>query len=132
MIGDLDHATFSNIEQMSLNYVIYSLRPYLVRIERAIMAQILTPLDRQTLFTKFSADALLRGDYLSRMQGYAQARQNGWMSANDIRDLEDMGSIPTEEGGDAYLANGNLRSLKELMNAPAQSTKSGGESKNEG
>lgn len=132
MIGDLDHATFSNIEQMSLNYVIYTLRPYLVRIERAIVAQLLTPLDRQTLFPKFSADALLRGDYLSRMQGYAQARQNGWMSANDIRDLEDMGSIPAEEGGDAYLANGNLRSLKELMNAPVQSTKNGGDKSESG
>ena len=127
MIGDLDHATFSNIEQMSLNYVIYSLRPYLVRIERATVAQLLTPLDRQTLFTKFSADALLRGDYLSRMQGYAQARQNGWMSANDIRDLEDMGDIPAEQGGDAYLANGALRSLTALMNAPAESTKNGGD-----
>lgn len=129
MIGDLDHATFSNIEQMSLNYVIYTLRPYLVRIERAVVAQLLTSIDRQTLFTKFSADALLRGDYLSRMQGYAQARQNGWMSANDIRDLEDMGSIPTEQGGDAYLANGALRSLAALMVAPAESTKNGGESK---
>lgn len=127
MIGDLDHATFSNIEQMSLNYVIYTLRPYLVRIERATVAQLLTPLDRQTLFTKFSADALLRGDYLSRMQGYAQARQNGWMSANDIRDLEDMEDIPTEQGGDAYFANGALRSLAALMNAPAESTKNGGD-----
>lgn len=129
MIGDLEHATFSNIEQMSLNYVIYTLRPYLVRIERAIKAQLLTQLERTVYFPKFSADALLRGDYLSRMQGYALARQNGWMSANDIRDLEDSDSIPTEEGGDAYLANGNLRSLKQLMNASAESTKGGGETK---
>lgn len=125
MIGDLDHATFSNIEQMSLNYVIYSLRPYLVRIERAIAAQLLTQLDRMTLYSKFSVDALLRGDYLSRMQGYAQARQNGWMSANDIRDLDDQDLIPEEEGGNAYLANGNLRSLRALMDAVASTT--GGE-----
>ncbi len=129
MIGDLDHATFSNIEQMSLNYVIYSLRPYLVRIERATVAQLLTQFDRPALYPKFNVDGLLRGDYLSRMQGYAQARQNGWMSANDIRDLEDQDSIPEEEGGNAYLANGNLRSLKELMNAVA-STTTGGETKN--
>ncbi len=129
MIGDLDHATFSNIEQMSLNYVIYTLRPYLVRIERAAVAQLLTPLDRQSLFTKFSVDALLRGDYKSRMDGYAVARQNGWMSANDIRSLEDMDSIPPEQGGDAYLANGNLRSLEKLMTASAESTKNGGDSK---
>jgi hypothetical protein len=59
------------------------------------------------------------------MDGYAVARQNGWMNANDIRELEDADSIPAEEGGDAYLANGNLRSLKELMNASAESAKGG-------
>ncbi len=128
MVGDLEHATFSNIEQMSLNYVIYTLRPYLVRIERAITAQLLTPAERAVIYPKFSVEALLRGDYKSRMDGYAQARQNGWMSANDIRELEDDDSIPAEEGGDAYLANGNLRSLKELMNASAAST-GGGEQK---
>lgn len=127
MIGDLDHATFSNIEQMSLNYVIYTLRPYLVRIERAAVAQLLTSFDRQSLFTKFSVDALLRGDYKSRMDGYAVARQNGWMSANDIRSLEDMDSISSEQGGDAYLANGNMRSLEKLMLASAESTKNGGD-----
>lgn len=124
MIGDLDHATFSNIEQMSLNYVIYTLRSYLVRIERAIIAQLLTQFDRQMLFPKFSIEGLLRGDYKSRMDGYAVARQNGWMSANDIRELEDMDRIPAELGGDAYLANGNLRSLEQLMKASAESTKS--------
>lgn len=129
MIGDLEQATFSNIEQMSLNFVIYTLRPYLVRIERAIIAQLLTKIDRKNLFSKFSVDALLRGDYKSRMEGYALARQNGWMSANDIRNLEDEDSIPVEEGGDAYLANGNLRSLKQLMNASAESAKNGGENK---
>ena len=129
MVGDLDHATFSNIEQMSLNFVIYTLRPYLVRIEKAITAQLLMPQERTTYFPKFSVDALLRGSYLARMQGYAQARQNGWMNANEIRDLEDMDSIPAELGGDAYLANGALRSIAALAAAPAESTKSGGESK---
>jgi HK97 family phage portal protein len=127
MVGDLEHATFSNIEQMSLNYVIYTLRPYLVRIERAITAQLLMPQERSIYFPKFSVEGLLRGDYKSRMEGYAVARQNGWMSANDIRELEDMDHIPAEEGGDAYLANGNLRSLKKLMDASAESTKSGGD-----
>lgn len=130
MVGDLDHATFSNIEQMSLNYVIYTLRPYLVRIEKAITAQLLTPQEQTTYFPKFSVDALLRGSYLARMQGYAQARQNGWMNANEIRDLEDMDSIPDDQGGNAYLANGALRSISALAAAPAESTKSGGENKN--
>lgn len=57
---------------------------------------------------KFNVDGLLRGDYASRMSGYATARQNGWMSANDIRELENLDRIPTEKGGDLYLVNGNM------------------------
>jgi len=71
----------------------------------------------------------LRGDYAARMAGYAVARNNGWMSANDIREKEEMNRIPADQGGDEYLANGNLRSLKVLMNATAAATGNGGESK---
>ena len=60
---------------------------------------------------KFNVDGLLRGDYASRMQGYATARQNGWMSANDIRELEDMNMISEEEGGNLYLVNGSFTKL---------------------
>ena len=60
---------------------------------------------------KFNVDGLLRGDYQSRMNGYAIGRQNGWLSANDIRELEDMNRIPAEQGGDTYLVNGNMLPL---------------------
>lgn len=60
---------------------------------------------------QFNIDGLMRGDYKSRMEGYAIARQNGWMSANDIRALENQNPIPAEEGGDAYLVNGNMISI---------------------
>ena len=56
-------------------------------------------------------EGLLRGDYASRMQGYATARQNGWMSANDIRELENLDRIPAEDGGDLFLVNGNVLPL---------------------
>ena len=56
---------------------------------------------------------LLRGDYQSRMNGYATARQNGWMSANDIRELENLDRIPAEQGGDLYLINGNMTKLED-------------------
>lgn len=127
MIGDLEQATFSNIEQMSLNFVMYTLRPYFVRIEKAYAAQNFSAEDRKTLYVRFNAEGLLRGDYASRMAGYAVARQNGWMSANDILEKEDMDKISAEKGGDVYLANGNLRSLEVLMNATAATN--GGESK---
>ena len=54
---------------------------------------------------------LLRGDYASRMTGYATGRQNGWLSANDIRELEDMNRIPASEGGDLFLVNGSMTKL---------------------
>ena len=62
---------------------------------------------------KLNVDGLLRGDYQSRMTGYSVGRQNGWLSANDIREMEDMNPIPAEEGGDLYLVNGNLCKLKD-------------------
>ena len=64
--------------------------------------------EKKKYFFKFNVDGLLRGDYQSRMNGYATARQNGWMSANDIRELENLDRIPEEDGGDLYLVNGNM------------------------
>ena len=111
MIGDLDHATFSNIEQMSLEFVMYTLSPWLSRWEQAMMKALLSDSDKGKYFIKFNVEGLLRGDYASRMSGYATARQNGWMSANDIRELEDMNLIPEEEGGNLYLVNGSFTKL---------------------
>ena len=67
---------------------------------------------KQEYFIKLNVDGLLRGDYASRMTGYATARQNGWMSANDIREMEDLNPIPDEEGGNLYLVNGSMTKLK--------------------
>lgn len=69
--------------------------------------------EKKEYFFKFNVDGLLRGDYQSRMNGYATGRQNGWMSANDIRELENLDRIPEEEGGDLYLINGNMTKLKD-------------------
>lgn len=69
--------------------------------------------EKKKYFFKFNVDGLLRGDYQSRMTGYVTARQNGWMSANDIRELENMDRIPEELGGDLYLINGNMTKLQD-------------------
>lgn len=112
MVGDLDKSSFSNIEQQSLEFVKYTLDPWVVRWEQSIARSLLTPEEKKTYFAKFNLDGLLRGDYQSRMQGYAIGRQNGWMSANDIRELENLDRIPAEEGGDLYLVNGNMLPLQ--------------------
>ena len=111
MIGDLEKSSFSNIEQQSLEFVKYTLDPWVARWEQAIIRSLLTPDEKAHYFVKFNVDGLLRGDYQSRMNGYATARQNGWMSANDIRELENLDRIPAEEGGDLYLINGNMLPL---------------------
>ena len=113
LIGQLDKATFSNIEQQSLEYVTYTLRPWLCRLEQAMVRRLLSEEEKRTYFIKFNVDGLLRGDYVSRMNGYATARQNGWMSANDIRELENLDRIPSELGGDLYLVNGNMTKLED-------------------
>lgn len=116
MVGDLDRSTFSNIEQQSLEFVKYTSNPWCVRWEQAMNQQPLSPDDQQKHFIKFNVDGLLRGDYESRMNGYAIGRQNGWLSANDIRELEDLNQIPASEGGDQYLANGNMLPLSQAGN----------------
>ena len=111
MIGDLEKSSFSNIEQQSLEFVKYTLDPWVIRWEQAISRTLLTPREKTELFVKFNVEGLLRGDYQSRMEGYAVARQNGWMSANDIRELENLDRINEVDGGDLYLVNGNMLPL---------------------
>ena len=112
MVGDLEKSSFSNIEQQSLEFVKYTLDPWVIRWEQALYRTLLSEEEKKTYFFKFNVEGLLRGDYQSRMQGYATARQNGWMSANDIRELEDLDRIPAELGGDLYLINGNMLPLE--------------------
>lgn len=111
MVGDLEKSSFSNIEQQSLEFVKYTLDPWVIRWEQSLSRSLLNEDEKRRYFFKFNLEGLLRGDYESRMSGYATARQNGWMSANDIRELENMDKIPAEDGGDLYLINGNMLPL---------------------
>lgn len=112
MVGDLEKSSFSNIEQQSLEFVKYTLDPWVIRWEQSIQRSLLSADEKSRYFVKFNLEGLLRGDYQSRMNGYAIGRQNGWMSANDIRELENLDRIPEEDGGDLYLINGNMLPLK--------------------
>ena len=113
MVGDLEKSSFSNIEQQSLEFVKYTLEPWIIRWEQSINRALLSETEKAAYFVKFNVEGLLRGDYQSRMAGYATARQNGWMSANDIRELENLDRIPPEQGGDLYLINGNMTKLED-------------------
>lgn len=113
MVGDLEKSSFSNIEQQSLEFVKYTVGPWVARWEQSLSQALLLPSEKTRYTIKYNLDGLLRGDYESRMNGYAVGRQNGWLSANDIRELENMNKIPAEEGGDEYLINGNMTKLKD-------------------
>lgn len=130
MVGDLDKSSFSNIEQQSLEFVKYTLDPWVIRWEQSLQRSLLLPGEKEKYFIKLNVDGLLRGDYQSRMNGYAVGRQNGWFSANDIREMENLNPIPDEEGGNLYLINGAMTKLADAgafaktdtgqQNTPAQ------------
>ena len=97
-----------------------------MRIEQAINKTLIPENEKGRYYVQFNIDGLMRGDYKSRMEGYAIARQNGWMCANDIRALENLNPISEEEGGNAFLVNGNmipisLAGLGVLLGLAAQS-----------
>lgn len=97
LIAELSRATFSNIEQQSIDFVVNTIRPWLVRWEQAIK-QRLFDTDEIEYFAEFVVDGLLRGDIASRYTAYSVGRQNGWLSADDIRDLENMNPLPNGQG----------------------------------
>ncbi|OJF17284.1 MAG: phage portal protein, partial [Bacillaceae bacterium G1] len=105
MLADLERATFSNIEHQSIEFVTHTIRPWLVRWEQAIYRDLLFPDERKEYFVEFNVDGLLRGDIESRYRAYAIGRQWGWLSANDIREMENKNPIP---GGDVYWAPVNM------------------------
>lgn len=113
MVGDLEKSSFSNIEQQSLEFVKYTLDPWICRWEQSLQRALFSPEEKKRFFLRFNLDGLLRGDYQSRMAGYAVGRQNGWMSTNDIRELENLDRLPAEMGGDLYLINGNMTKLSD-------------------
>ena len=124
MVQDLEHATFSNIEHQSIDFVVHTLTPWLVRFEQAIIKDLLLPDEQDLYFPKFNVDGLLRGDYQSRMQGYATGISNGFLSPNDIHRLENMDLIPAEKGGDDYYLNGGYVKLEDAGKAAVKAAES--------
>jgi HK97 family phage portal protein len=106
LIGDLSRSTNNNIEHQSLEFIIYTMLPWFKRCEENFNLQLLRPEDRRRgRYFEFKLDALLRGDAKTRAEAYAQGRQWGWLSVNDIRRMENMSPIPN---GDIYLQPLNM------------------------
>ncbi|MFO7537608.1 MAG: phage portal protein [Chloroflexota bacterium] len=105
MMGLMERATHNNVEHMSIEFVKFTLLPWLTRWEQRVEKQLLLPSERGRHFVEFLVDGLLRGDVESRSQAYAVGRQWGWWSANDVRQMENQGPV---EGGDVYLVPLNM------------------------
>ncbi|MBQ6039207.1 MAG: phage portal protein, partial [Oscillospiraceae bacterium] len=122
---DLKRSTFNNIEHQGIAFVQYSLMPWIIRIEKGIMKDLLLEEEQDVYFPKFNVDGLMRGDYQSRMNAYAIGVGNGFMSPNDVRRLENMDLIPDEQGGNDYYLNGSYNKLQDAgaaydLNAPQE------------
>ncbi|MDR2657489.1 MAG: phage portal protein [Oscillospiraceae bacterium] len=111
-LGDLDRATFSNAEQLSLDFVKFTLAPWLTRFEQGMEQSLLLPSEKNDIFIRHNVEGLLRGDYKTRLEAYSIGIQNGFMSPNDVRSIEDWNLIPESEGGNGYYVNGNMLPLR--------------------
>lgn len=115
MIADMEHATFSNIEHQGIEFVTYTMMPWFTRWAQNVNRKLIPLADKRTMFSEFLPAALLKGDVLSRYQSYAVGRMNGWLSADDIREMENMNPI---DGGDVYYMPLNMMPLGESAPAP--------------
>jgi len=105
LIGDLEHSTFSNVENLDIQFEKHTVRSWAVNIEQELSG-LFQEQDRQTYFAEFALDGLLRGDTASRSAAYALGRNWGWLSVNDVRSMENMNGIGT--AGDRYLEPLNM------------------------
>jgi len=98
MLGDLERATFSNIEQQSLDFEKHTIRPWLVRFEQQYNRLLISKRQQGRLFVKHSVEGLLRGDIKTRYEAHAIALQNGWENIDEVRVLEDKNPLPNGMG----------------------------------
>lgn len=106
MVGDLDKATYNNTELMGIEYVTYTLMPWLVKIQAEFARKLLREDEKESLYFAFQPNGLMRGDSKSRSEFYKNMSLIGAMNANEIRELEDMNSYP---GGDKYFIQLNMQ-----------------------
>lgn len=105
MIGDLDRSTNNNIEHQSIEFVMHSIRPWLVRWEQELARGLLTDAEQENYFVEFLVDGLLRGDATARSNYFRTAVLTGWLNRNEVREIENLNRA---EGLDEYLTPLNM------------------------
>jgi len=114
MIQDLTRSTYSNIEVQGTEFVQHCLLPHLKRWEAAISRDLIV--DDERYFAEHSVSGLLRGDHASRSAYYVSALQNGWMTINEVRQLENLNPIGPE--GDRHYIQMNMQTLDDMDAQP--------------
>jgi len=113
LVQNLERATFNNIEQMSIDFVMYSLMPWLVRWEQSMAKALLSASEKAQYEIRFNVDGLLRGAHKERYEAYAVGINSGFLCPNDVRRLENLDLIPAEKGGDDFLIQGAMIRLED-------------------
>jgi HK97 family phage portal protein len=120
-VGMLERATNNNIEQQSIEFVMYTLAPYVAAWEQAAARDLLIGRDADEYFIEINVAGLLRGDIKTRWAAYALGRQWGWLSIDDVRRLENMDPLGPDKGGDDHLTPLNMVPAGEVA-APKENT----------
>lgn len=121
LVMDLERSTNNNIEQQSLEFVMYSLAPYLARIEAAATRWLFKPSEQRTRILRFNVDSLLRADATTRAELHSKYVQNGIMTRNEVRAIERL-SRSEQDGMDEFTVQVNLTAIEDLPGATAATT----------
>lgn len=111
LIQDLSRATFSNVEQQAIDFVVHTIRPWLKKIEHEVNRKLFRDSEQDDMFVSFNVDALLRGDSKTRAEVYTAGINGGWWSINDIRAMENQNGIGPE--GDKHLRPLNMTTVED-------------------
>ena len=125
MIQNLERSTNNNIEQQSIEFKTYALGPWMMTWEQETYRSLLTTKEQdQKYFAKFNQNALMRGDYKTRMEGYRAGVQMGLYSLDETRALEDLNPIGEAKGGDIHWVNSAMIPIDKQMEGGGQSGES--------
>jgi len=125
-VFSLDGVNYNSIEQLNIEFWQETVDPMDERICQTIYKDLLSKIEQKKHFARFNTNKLLKGDTAARTNYYHNARQDGWLNANEIRSLEDFNNIPDEDGGNIYALNGNMIPLTAIpLNLPKGAQKGG-------
>ncbi|EPN8226497.1 phage portal protein [Vibrio alginolyticus] len=114
MINDLEKATFSNISEQAIQFVRHTMIPWVVKWEQELNRKLFTEQERRAgYYVKFNLNGLLRGTAQERAEFYSKAIRDGWMTRNQVRELEDMNQA---DGLDTYLLSADLQTKEAKPN----------------